>query len=182
MQSAALKITGVEGVSQPLLRIVLEQADLDRFWSNVDVRGPEDCWPWIGSIGANGYGKIGIKGRFYTASRLAWFIANGEQPRGCVCHTCDNPPCCNPAHLWVGTILQNMRDAQKKGRYSNRGGCGGGTRALSDEQVQEIRRSTLPMRILAERFGVSSSTISNVRLGRNAYALATPSSGGQHDL
>lgn len=87
-----------------------------RVWSRVDVRGPDECWPWIGSRLRDGRGRFHWMGRSMTAPRIIWAIVNGlvPPPHLFVCHACDNPPCCNPAHLWLGTNSQNLRDASAK--------------------------------------------------------------------
>lgn len=93
-----------------------------RFWQKVDRRAVGGCWPWIGYRNAKGYGRIVVDGRSVAASRVAWSLTNGvEFPRDkFACHACDNPPCCNPAHIWPGTALQNVQDACRKGRYGAR--------------------------------------------------------------
>lgn len=80
--------------------------------------GPSECWEWSGSRDRKGYG-FGDGGR---AHRLAWEWENGPVPAGLmVLHRCDNPPCCNPKHLFVGTALDNARDALAKGHHHNAG-------------------------------------------------------------
>ena len=93
-----------------------------RFWSKVDQRGPDECWPWTASTNG-GYGAFGAKlfgekkMRVHRAHRVAFFLATGVAPDDLVvCHSCDNPPCCNPAHLWLGTQADNNRDMSIKGR------------------------------------------------------------------
>ena len=94
----------------------------DRFWPKVDKHGPDDCWLWTASTDQDGYGLITVRVRVgrhvkKRAHRLAWEWANGRKPgHNKVCHTCDNPRCVNPAHLWLGTNKQNMEDAKRKGR------------------------------------------------------------------
>lgn len=109
-------------MSNVLKLIVLTEEARAKFLALVDARGPDECWPWAGTINTNGYGHFsaGSRGQTHIASRVAWFLANGRQPQESVCHSCDNPPCCNPAHLWVGTHDQNMKDMQRKARHSRR--------------------------------------------------------------
>jgi hypothetical protein len=91
---------------------------VDRFWSKVDQSGgPDACWIWTGWRSSKGYGRSRSVGRWLFAHRVSWELANGPIPSGLlVCHHCDNPPCVNPAHLFVGTNSDNMRDCISKGR------------------------------------------------------------------
>lgn len=80
----------------------------------VDENG---CWVWQKFRHAKGYGGTYFRGRTDRTHRVMWMLVNGEIPKGkLVCHTCDNPPCCNPDHLWLGTIWENGQDAKRKGR------------------------------------------------------------------
>lgn len=84
-----------------------------RFWRKVLIKSPSLCWEWKGLKFPTGYGHLGNK----CAHRLSYEINIGKIPfRMCVCHTCDNPSCVNPNHLWLETVKDNMRDRDKKGR------------------------------------------------------------------
>lgn len=94
------------------------------FWKKVDIRSGDACWEWKSAKNSTGYGLHGIKidgkGRCFLAHRVAWVLRNGQIPAGmCVCHRCDNPSCVNPAHLFLGTNLDNVRDMDSKGRRKN---------------------------------------------------------------
>lgn len=124
-----------------------------------------DCINWPGYVMPNGYGQVSANGRHYYAHRVVWETANGRSiPVGMyVCHRCDNPPCVNPSHLFLGTPADNVRDMLNKGRQASP------SKALSPEEVIELRTirasSGLPVRALAEVFGVAPMTISRALRG-----------------
>lgn len=92
---------------------------IERFESRIDKSG--DCWIWQGRARQGGYGYLGWCGENERAHRVAWMIAHGPIPNGlCVCHTCDNPLCVRPSHLWLGTQLENNEDKVRKGRQHGR--------------------------------------------------------------
>ena len=95
----------------------LNRKDIKRFWSKVRVLGDDDCWIWTGSK-LRGYGLLCVKHKTLRATRISWMLANGREPlpEMDICHTCDNPECVNPAHLWEGTRSENLKDAWEKGR------------------------------------------------------------------
>lgn len=96
-----------------------------RFWSKVSIREPKECWPWIGKRDKDGYGKIRNYYKEVRAHRLSYELNIGDIPTGkVVCHSCDNPRCVNPSHLWVGTIGDNNRDMYQKGRGRGISKCG----------------------------------------------------------
>src|SRR4051794_16613165 len=89
----------------------LTAQQIKRFHSYVDRRGDDDCWPWKRAQLKGGYGGFKIAKRMLRANRVAHFIHTGTDPLDLfVCHSCDNPICCNPAHLFLGTVLDNTRD------------------------------------------------------------------------
>ena len=86
----------------------------ERFWSRVNK---SECWEWMGARNEKGYGVVAVDGKTPKAHRVAWELENGPIPAGvCVLHRCDNPPCCNPAHLFLGSKKDNNRDMISKGR------------------------------------------------------------------
>lgn len=90
------------------------------FWNKVDIRSENDCWNWLGTLGKDSYGRARFDVKDWQAHRLAWTLTNGEIPFGLlVCHSCDNPKCCNPKHLFLGTSLDNNRDRDSKGRHAS---------------------------------------------------------------
>lgn len=104
------------------------------------------------------YGTVWFGGCFWGAHRLAWFFAHGPIPVGLhVLHDCDNPPCCEPTHLFLGTRSDNMRDMHRKGR---------GRSKLTAEDVAKIRDDSRFLREIAADYGVSVSLVSAVRRGR----------------
>lgn len=89
----------------------------ERFWSKVDVRGPDECWLWMRGCGSGGYGQVWREGRNWQAHRVAYEFTRGPIPDGLwVLHRCDVPNCVNPAHLYVGTHKDNVRDRVERGR------------------------------------------------------------------
>lgn len=91
-----------------------------RFWAKVDRKSASECWPWLASFRGD-YGYIRITGKGEQAHRIAWALANGRSiPAGLLIrHSCDNPACCNPQHLLLGTQAQNVLDAIERGRHVN---------------------------------------------------------------
>jgi hypothetical protein len=94
---------------------------LAHYWMKVDRSGgPDACHIWTAAKAGRGYGRFWIEGSLYYAHRIAWIIVNNQDipPSVLVCHSCDNPACCNPRHLWLGTHTDNTRDMVEKGRVA----------------------------------------------------------------
>lgn len=146
-------------------RLMVRPTVEERFWLRVDrSAGVSGCWPWTGHRRHGGYGKFTTP-TTTLAHRASWEIANGPIPDGLhVCHACDNPPCVNPAHLFLGTNADNVADRVAKGRPAF--GERWHSSKLTDVQVREIRASTEPIRVLGPRYGIAFSTIAAIRAGR----------------
>ena len=106
------------------------------------VRKSAECWEWQGYCNPYGYGSFNLNGKMQYAHRVAWELANGTVPDGlCVLHSCDNPPCVRPSHLFLGTLTDNSRDMVQKGRCrgAENAGEGNGRAKLTTGSVRLIR-------------------------------------------
>lgn len=114
---------------------MFDEKTISRFWDKVNRRDAHECWMWNSTKDGNGYGFFKIKNRSIRAHRMMWSISNSKEiPEGMViCHSCDTPGCVNPAHLFVGTQLDNMRDCAEKGRMRKTHCLQG--HALSDDNL-----------------------------------------------
>lgn len=153
---------------------------LVKFWAGTKGGDENECWPWQRATDGKGYGKIGHCDRLFQAHRIAYELFVGPIPADLlVCHKCDNPPCVNPRHLFLGTYLDNIRDMWIKGRQSPpprnnilppiHRGQDHSKAKLTAAQITEIksRPSIRGNRIqLAVEFGVTPACISKIVLGR----------------
>jgi|LGVE01.1.fsa_nt_gb hypothetical protein len=150
----------------------MDEHQIKAFWSKIDVRDSnKECWPWLGAKTPTGYGNLAINGKYLKAHRVAWELCNFEIPKGyVVMHVCDNPSCCNPNHLVLGTHKANTTDMVLKNRggfHKNRAkGERNYNAKLTAEAVKEIRRDYAAGKAtqydLADRFGVTQTAISCV--------------------
>lgn len=141
----------------------MTETQLIKFWSRVDKSG--DCWEWTGCKTPQGYGLFFIKRGIsqLRAHRISYELANGNIPEGMIiCHSCDNPPCVNPDHLWAGTIIDNNLDCIKKGR--NCKGEKSSFSKLTPKKVAEIRALAfkLPYPKIAQIFGITRSNVGQI--------------------
>jgi hypothetical protein len=149
----------------------------DRFWRYVRKDSKNKCWIWLGCPNENGYGSISgwLDGRRYIvgAHRMSWMIHHGTIPEGkWVLHKCDNPPCVNPKHLFLGDSRLNIDDMMIKGRNGWKifKGQNNGSSVLKDSQVKDIKKRLAKGSRgigaeLAQEFGVSRSLISAIKNG-----------------
>jgi hypothetical protein len=147
-------------------------AAIARFLANVKIPDdPDDCWTWMGHTLWGGYGQFNMHGTCTTAHRAAYILFVGDMPEGTeACHTCDNPPCVNPSHVFPGTHSDNVQDCIRKGRFF------GGLRKLSDAEVVEIRallaETDLSLAAIGERFGVHAVSVFDIKHGRTHKRVA----------
>lgn len=143
----------------------MEDTLAQRYWAKVDVRGPDECWPWTGGT-SKGYGKLWDGIAMRRAHRIGWRIHHGKDPGAEeVRHTCDNPPCQNPAHWVLGSRQDNMDDMATRGRAKYVRGQRHGRTVLTDDQVLEMRAlhaAGAKQVELAARYGTTQATVSNV--------------------
>lgn len=154
--------------------------------SIAEKSGPTSCWEWPLSRHPLGYGQVYVSGLSQRAHRAAWELLVETIPTGMyICHRCDNPPCINPSHLYVGTQVENMRDMRERGRTTAarypevarengrivgtknthaRGASNPGAK-LSPQQVDEIRRDNRRTKELVSAYGVNRSTVQRIRNG-----------------
>lgn len=129
------------------------------------------CWEFCGIRNGDGYGQIMIKNKYVGAHRISYELCIADIPKGMqVLHHCDNPPCCNPDHLFVGTHRDNMRDRDLKNRQARPKGILNGRSRLTTIDVKIIkfllRQGKLSLNQLAREFKVCKSTIVHIKMGR----------------
>ena len=147
-----------------------EHSWVGRFNARFSEGLPDECWLWVGSKNAAGYGVFSFRGRMRIASRIMWLRTYGAIPNLLVCHSCDNPACVNPGHLWLGTDLDNANDREAKGRGKP------GTRPigmkhwaskLTDDDICALRSDSASADDLANRFGISKQQVKNIKARRH---------------
>lgn len=145
--------------------------DALKFMAYVEVGGPDKCWRWTGGTHPkSGYGRWNLyhDGRQggYQAHQVALFITTGPAPDGkpFACHSCDNPPCCNPQHLFWGSNSDNQQDAVSKGRHAY--GERHPNHKLTTEQALFIQQSSLSPKVLGKMFGISGPTATLIKNGK----------------
>jgi hypothetical protein len=151
----------------------------DRFWGKVDHSG-DGCWVWRAGRNRRGYGTFRLKSGSALAHRVAFELEHGPIPPGMhVCHHCDNPPCVNPAHLFLGTDADNVADMMAKGRKRTVVPTGEShpSAKLTWAKVAEIRRLYAAgghsQRDLGRQFGVGLCAIQGV-VTRKTWIVAPP--------
>ncbi len=134
-----------------------------RFWSKVNKNTDTGCWEWTAFKNKSGYGMFTVSSSLRTYAHRIAAKLDGRDPTGMsVCHSCDNPSCVNPAHLFLGTQQDNVDDMRAKGR-ANYSKPPSSQRKLTDDQVREIRVSKISSRALAKHYAVSQGAIQQIK-------------------
>lgn len=155
-----------------------------RFRAKFAVGAPDECWEWQEKGRLRwGYGAFYLNGKTVRAHRVAFLLAHGHWPDPCALHDCDNPPCVNPAHLYEGTMAENMADRDRRGRHVASFGDSNGSRThperlprgerhpaakLTRSAADEIRSLALAgwlQRDIADAYGVTFSLVSQIKRG-----------------
>lgn len=173
--------------------MLLTTEDIQRFHTKYEKGSPDECWEWQwGRIrskrpGSNigNYGQFWLHGRTVKAHRISYFIANGEYDDSAfICHTCDNPPCVNPNHLYIGDKWTNSRDKLSRGRSigAHKGEAHHNAK-LTRGQIAAIRTDPRAYKYIADEYGISRSYVSLLKNGKvratDADLKVTPAKSGE---
>jgi len=140
----------------------------ERFWGKVKRADATACWEWSAARTDFGYGQFWLRGTMQYAHRVAWELTHGDPGELRVLHSCDNPCCCNPAHLFLGTLADNTRDCIEKGRRNYARGERQGQAKLTASMVRALRAYRgrgMSLPALSRLFGVAVSTVDRVAKG-----------------
>lgn len=140
----------------------------ERFWPKVQKAAPDECWLFTGSLNEHGYGQIFHNGRLIKAHKAAYILTHGDVEAEAFLHKCDNPPCCNPAHIRPGTMSENTQDMIAKGRHktpfgSEVKGEGHPSSKLTDAQRLAIRQDPRSHRVIAKDYEIGKSQVTRLK-------------------
>jgi len=144
----------------------MSENDITRFWKGIIITTPNECWNRNKPFKGRGYRTFNLNGVKYQYNRIAWFLYNHKQPGLFeVCHRCDNPQCCNPNHLFIGTSQDNYIDCVTKHRNVNNQGINHGMSTLTESDVLRIRafyNMGYKQHTIAKQFGIHQATVSKL--------------------
>jgi hypothetical protein len=144
----------------------------ETFWSKVAVGEPQQCWMWKGSVAGDNYGVYWFRKKHVGAHRVAWIHTFGEIPKHLqICHACDVPLCCNPRHMWLGTVAENARDRDAKGRSNNVTGERNPCAKVNADQVRAMRlryaSGNVTCRQLGKEYGLKPGSVHDIVARKN---------------
>ena len=129
------------------------------FWEAVAIKGPDECWNWQGAVTSRGYGCVRVDNKTVGAHRRAYEVSKGPIADGMViCHQCDNKLCCNPAHLWLGTHLDNAMDYNDKGKRK--------LRAEDIPGIRQLFREGMNKSAIGRRYGITETAVRQIIKGQ----------------
>lgn len=152
-----------------VMLLIPKLTDTQKASFNARLKVVRECWVWQGGRNKAGYGQMRIGKPQFGAHRIAYFLATGVNPVALnVCHKCDNPPCCNPSHLFLGTTKDNRHDCIEKGRWpcADMIGSLNPNAILTETEARIIRHSKASGKSLAARYGISESLVSGIKTGK----------------
>lgn len=142
----------------------------DRVQEHTVINADTGCWEFLGHRDECGYGRIHRDGKLVRVHRATFEDRNGPLPEGIeACHSCDNPPCWNPGHLYAGTHTQNMGDMIKRRRRRELRGSEKPTAKLTEQKVAEIKarlQNGEQCSVLGREYGVTECAIGFIKRGR----------------
>lgn len=163
----------------------LSYRQIEHFWYGVEIKEDNNaCWEWKRGLATTKdigqYGVIWFDGKKHKAHRIAWVVSRGPiEGEMFVCHKCDNPKCCNPQHLFLGTPKDNVADCLNKGRAHKESGSRRYNAKLTEEVIA-ILKAEAPYRkygwgvAMAKKYGVAPTAINNVIAGRRWRQIGDP--------
>lgn len=144
---------------------------IERFWAKVKKGRGSGCWTWTGAAKGAGYGILKIEGRTVRANRLSFELKHGRSPKGHVLHTCDNPSCVRPSHLYEGDAQRNAADREERGRGNHVRGSANPRARLCDAEVRVIkallRRGNMTQQAIADHYNIKRSAVADIKAGRS---------------
>lgn len=146
---------------------MIENFKSERLWSKINVGSKDECWIWKGAKTTAGYGVLRVNYKPRYTHRLMWMLHNKTNipKKDCICHSCDNPPCCNPAHLFLGSQADNLKDARDKGKMEMARGINHHATELSEDDIRQIRylgQTKMTHKDIGERFGTTRMSVNDI--------------------
>lgn len=149
---------------------IIDREENEKFFSKVHIV-PGECWIFLGGWNQDRYGNFWVNGVCDKAHRHSYRLFKGEIPTGMlICHTCDNPPCINPDHLYAGTNTDNTRDKMDRGRFASVDGANNPSAFLTEELARDVHAhlhyTYMTQQAIADKFKITKGHVNNIKFGR----------------